>query len=258
MGLLHEKVVVITGSSSGIGRGCAFECAAQGAKIVLHHLGTSQTEQDAKALQDELRNQFFTTSIVYGVDLTDDEGPQKLIDAAVSRLGHIDILVNNAAIFKPLPADQVTKTVVANHANVNFVALYLVTQAATRHMVERGKGGSIVTICSNTAVVGTSNVAHYAGSKAAGLALMQNLAVEYGPHAIRYNCVLPGPTDTQMVAEYVNDPKEREATNARCPMGRIATPTDIARAVVFFASDLSSFVTGQHIVVDGGSSYRFL
>jgi L-rhamnose 1-dehydrogenase len=171
MGLLHEKVVVITGSSGGIGCGCAFECAAQGAKIVLHHLGTSQTEQDAKALQDRLRNRFLTTSIVYGADLTDDEGPQKLIDAAVSRLAHIDVLVNNAAIFKPLPADQETKSVVANNAKVNFVALYLVTQAATRHMVERGKSGSIVTIC-NTAVVGTSNAAHYAGSKAAGLALM--------------------------------------------------------------------------------------
>jgi L-rhamnose 1-dehydrogenase len=190
--------------------------------------------------------------------LTADEGPQKLINAAVSRLGHIDVLVNNAAIFKPLPADQVTKSVVQSHTNVNFVALYLVTQATTRHMVERAKGGSIVTICSNTVVVGTSNVAHYAGSKAGGLALMQNLAVEYGAHSIRYNCVLPGPTDTQMVAEYVNDPKEREAMNARCPMGRIATPQDIARSVVFFASELSSFVTGQHIVVDGGSSYRFL
>ncbi|KAL3441982.1 short-chain dehydrogenase/reductase SDR [Aspergillus insuetus] len=258
MSLLRDKNVVITGSSSGIGRGCAIECAAQGAKLILHHLGTAQTEQDVRALQTDLETRFSTKAIIFGADLTEDEAPQKLIDFAISHLGHVDILVNNAAFFKPLPASEVTKSLVESHVNINFIALYLVTQAATKHMVERGYGGSIVTISSNTVLVGTSDLAHYAGSKAAGLALMQNLAVEYGPHNIRYNCVLPGPTDTQMVAEYVSDHKARAAMNARCPMGRIATPADIARSVVFFASDLSSFVTGQHIVVDGGSSYRFL
>ncbi|KAL6228600.1 hypothetical protein BDW75DRAFT_246569, partial [Aspergillus navahoensis] len=112
MSLLRDKNVVITGSSSGIGRGCAIECAAHGTKLILHHLGTAQTEQDARALQIDLETRFSTKAIIYGVDLTEDEAPEKLIDFAVSQLGHVDVLVNNAAIFKPLPASQVTKSLV--------------------------------------------------------------------------------------------------------------------------------------------------
>ncbi|KAL4866573.1 hypothetical protein BDV12DRAFT_187333 [Aspergillus spectabilis] len=258
MNLLQDKVILITGSSSGIGRGCALECAKHGAKLVLHHLGSPETENDVKDLQKELTDRYSTISSICGIDLTEDAAPEQLIDAAVSAFGQFDVLVNNAAIFKSLPSDQVTKSLVESHVNINFIALYLVTQAATQHMIKKGQGGSIITISSNTVLVGTSNLAHYAGSKAAGLAMMQNLAVEYGSYGIRFNCVLPGPTDTQMVADFVKDPKTRDAIIERCPMGRIGKPEDIAGAVVFFACDLSSFVTGQHIVVDGGSSYRFL
>jgi L-rhamnose 1-dehydrogenase len=258
MSLLQNKIVVVTGSSSGIGRGCALECGRQGAKLVLHHLGSPETEENAKALQDELTSRYSTTSITYGIDLTEDAAPQKLLDATVTAFGQIDVLVNNAAFFKPLPSDQVTKPLVQHHVDINSVALYMLTQAATTQMIKRGQGGSVVTISSNTVLVGASNLAHYAGSKAAGLAMMQNLAVEYGKHGIRFNCVLPGPTDTQMVADFIQDPKTKGAMIERCPMGRIGTPADIAGTMVFFASDLSSFVTGQNIVVDGGSSYRFL
>jgi L-rhamnose 1-dehydrogenase len=258
MSLLQNKVVLITGSSSGIGRGCALECAGQGARLVLHHLGSPVTEEDAKALQKELSSLHSTSSITYGIDLTEDTAPLKLVDAAIAAFGQIDVLVNNAAFFRPLPSDQVTKSLVQTHVDINFVALYMVTQAVTKHMLQRNQGGSVVTISSNTVLVSNGDLAHYAGSKAAGLAMMQNLAVEYGSHGVRFNCVLPGPTDTKMVADFVSDPKTKQVMIERCPMGRIATPADIAGAVVFFASDLSGFVTGQNIVVDGGSSFRFL
>jgi L-rhamnose 1-dehydrogenase len=258
MSLLQDKIVVITGSSSGIGRGCALECARHGAKLVLHHLGTREVEEDAKALQKELATQYSTSSVTFGIDLTEDAAPEKLVDAALTAFGQIDVLVNNAAFFKPLPSEQVTKSLVMTHVEINFVALYMVTQAVTKHMLERCRGGSIVTISSNTVLVGSGDLAHYAGSKAAGLAMMQNLAVEYGSYGIRFNCVLPGPTDTKMVADFISDPNSRKAMEERCPMGRIARPADIAGAVVFFSSELSGFVTGQSIVVDGGSSFRFL
>lgn len=258
MSLLHDKVVVITGSSSGIGRACAFECAKQGAKILLCHQGTTATQSDAEKVQSELSLQFSTVSMLYGADITEDGIPEQLIEQTISAFGRIDILINNAAIFQPLPAEQVTKTILQNHVDVNFVATYLITQAATKRMVHRGQGGSVVTISSNTTVVGASGLAHYAGSKAGVLALMNNFAVEFGSHGIRYNSVLPGPTETQMVSDFIASPDVRQALIAKSPMGRLAQPKDIASVVVFFASDLSRHVNGQQLLVDGGASYRFL
>lgn len=258
MSLLEKKVVVITGSSSGIGRACAFEFAKQGATILLCHQGTKLTQHDAEEVQKELLLRYSTVSELYGADITDDGIPEQLIERTISAFGRIDILVNNAAVFRPLPAEQVTKPILQNHVDVNFVATYLITQAATRRMIEQAQGGSIVTISSNTTVVGASGLAHYAGSKAGALALMNNFAIEFGSHGIRYNSVLPGPTETQMVSDFLTDKSVNEALIAKSPMGRLAQPEEIASVVIFFASDLSRHVNGQQLLVDGGASYRFL
>jgi L-rhamnose 1-dehydrogenase len=196
--------------------------------------------------------------MLYGADTRDYGTPEQLIQRTISAFGQIDVLVNSAAISHPMPAEKVTKSILQKHVDVNFVATYLATKAATRRMVDQGQGGSIVSISSNTTVVGASGLAHYAGSKAGVLALMNNFAVEFGSHGIRYNSVLPGPTETQIISDFVTDPKMREVLMAKSPMGRLAQPEDIASVVTFFASDLSRHVSGQQLLVDGGASYRFL
>lgn len=260
--LLQNKVIAITGSSSGIGRAIATRCAQQGASIVLHHLGTPQTEQDALTLYNELPcsptlDNKPTSHIVVGGNLTEKDTPRKIIDKTIATFGRIDVLVNNAGICKFTPAHSVTKSLLDDHMNVNYTSAYLLTQAASEQMAAQGEGGSVVSISSITAILGSSNLTHYAPTKAALLAMSKSFAVEYGPHGIRYNCVLPGTIMTSMNERDLAVKGKREVMEGRVPLRRLGVPNDLAGTVMFFASDLSAYVSGQEILVDGGASINY-
>ncbi|KAL3462133.1 short-chain dehydrogenase/reductase SDR [Aspergillus heterothallicus] len=257
--LLQNKVVAITGSSSGIGRAIASRCAAQGASLVLHHLGTPQTENDARTLYDELSpNPTLdgqpSSHITIGADLTADDTPDKLISKTISTFGRIDALVNNAGICKFAPAASVTKPLLQSHMDVNFTAAYLLTRAASQEMARQGTGGSIVSISSITALLGSANLTHYAPTKAALLAMSKSFAVEFGEHGVRYNCVLPGTIQTTLNEQDLAANGKKALMESRVPLRRLGDPDDLAGAVMFFASDLSRYITGQEILVDGGAS----
>ncbi|OGM41057.1 hypothetical protein ABOM_010241 [Aspergillus bombycis] len=262
--LLRNKVIAVTGSSSGIGRAIAARCAQEGATMVLHHRGDTQSLIDAESLHNELTQGGAvildgqqTSHAIIGRDLTSDGASSDLISQTVSAFGRIDVLVNNAGICQFTPASSVTKPSLAKHMDVNFTAAYLLTQAATRQMIQQGRGGSVVSISSITARFGSSNLTHYGPTKAALIAMSKSYAVEFGKHGIRYNCVLPGTIQTAMNERDLAANGKREWMTRRVPLGRLGYPDDIARSVVFFASDLSAYVTGEQLLVDGGASVNY-
>ncbi|KNG87545.1 hypothetical protein ANOM_004389 [Aspergillus nomiae NRRL 13137] len=203
--LPRNKVIAVTGSSSGIGRVIAARCAHEGATVVLHHRGDTQSLADAECLHNELTQSGpvildgqQTSHLVIGRDLTSGSAGSDLINQTVSAFGRADVLVNNAGICQFTPAGSVTKQSLAKHMNINFMAAYLLTQAATQQMIRQGRGGSVVSISSTTARFGSSNLSHYGPTKAALVAMSKFYAVEFGKHGIRYNCVLPVTIQTAM------------------------------------------------------------
>ncbi|OAP60213.1 hypothetical protein AYL99_05215 [Fonsecaea erecta] len=266
-GLLRNKVVAITGASQGIGRATALACAQQGAGLVLHHLGTEQTRSDMDALQTELRAidpSLRHTS--FGGDVVQPETPTNLVSEAVRRFGRLDVLINNAGICTFADFHEVTPALLERHMAVNFTAAYMLTQAATRQMVAQGNnnnntinntGGSVVSIASITAVQGSSALTHYAPSKAAVLGMTVACASALGRHGIRFNSICPGTIETDMNKAHLDRDGLRAVMAGKTALGRLGTPEDIAGAAVFFASDLSAYVTGQYLLVDGGASTHY-
>lgn len=246
MSLLRNKVVAVTGSSQGIGRAIAIACANQGAKLVLHHLGKG-TEKDAESLQAQIPG-----SITYAADLTKDS--TGLIEKTVSTHGKLDVLVNNAGICTFAPFQEVTKDLLERHMAVNFTSAFMVSQAAAKHMKD---GGSIVSIASITALLGSELLTHYSPTKSAIIGMTVSAAVALGKQGIRFNVVSPGTIETTMNKADLDIGNKRAEMAARVPLRRLGRPEDVAGAVVFFASDLAQYVSGQYLLVDGGASVSY-
>lgn len=230
--------------------------------MVLHHLGTAESEQEALTLYNEMPGSPTldnkpTSHILVGGDLTENDIPRKIISKAISAFGRIDVVINNAGICKFTPAHAVTKSLLNKHMDVNYTSAYLLTQAASQQMAAQGTGGSVVSISSITAVLGSSNLTHYAPTKAALLAMSRSFAVEYGARGIRYNCVCPGTTMTSMNERDLAVNGKREVMEGRIPLGRLGVPDDLTGTVIFFASDISAYVSGQEVLVDGGASINY-
>lgn len=257
-GILRNKVIAITGASQGIGRATALACARQGASLVLHHLGTEQTASDIGTLQAELRS--IDSSLrhtSFSGDVVLPETPTNLVAEAVGNLGRLDVLINNAGICTFSDFHEVTQGLLERHMAVNFTAAYMLTQAATKQMVAQGTGGSVVSISSITAVQGSSALTHYAPTKAAVLGMTIACASALGNHGIRFNSICPGTIQTTINKSHLDHNNQREVMAGKAALGRLGTPNDIAGAAVFFASDLSSYVTGQYLLVDGGASTHY-
>jgi L-rhamnose 1-dehydrogenase len=258
-GLLRNKVVAITGSSSGIGRATAIACAKQGANLFLHHLNTTTAEKDVLTLQAELTA--INPSLRHttcSADITAPDVPRIFISKAVSDHGRIDVLVNNAGICTFSPFQNVTRELLERHMAVNFTSAFMLAQAAAEHMASQGSsGGSIVNIASITATLGSAQLTHYSATKAAILGMTVSCAVAVGPQGIRFNSICPGTIETTMNKADLDKGGKREEMAARVPLRRLGSPQDVADAVVFFASDLSRYVTGQYLLVDGGGGINY-
>ena len=246
---LTDKVAIVTGSSRGIGHATAFELAEHGAKVVI-----SSRKQDAcEAVAAEINGKFGDgTAIAVAANISDKAGLQHLVDETRSAFGKVDVLVCNAAsnpYYGPqegISDDQFRKildnNIVSNHWLISMVA---------PEMRERG-AGSIVIISSIGGLRGSPIIGAYCISKAADMQLARNLAVEYGPHGVRVNCIAPGLIKTDFARALWEDETAAAKRNATTPLRRIGEPHEIAGAVVFLASSASSFMTGQTIVIDGG------
>lgn len=245
MGRLENKVVVITGASSGIGQASARRFIQEGAKLVMF---------DIKEPTD-LLNEFKIpngTCTYEPVDIADRSQIHVAIDKAVGMFGKIDGLANIAGIN---PTDlsllEHTDEIWDLVFKVNTKAVFILTQEVARQMIKQGHGGKIVLTSSMTSFMGVKGTAAYSPSKAAVDGFVRVAACELAQYGINVNSVAPGPADTPMNTNFYT-PELIQSFNRRIALSRIANPDDLAGAFLFFLSDDSSYVTGETLIVDGG------
>ncbi len=246
--LLQGQRILITGASRGIGRGTAIECARHGADIAINAQAPSDS---VDSLVREIEDMGRKAVVAFG-DVSLPESAAAFIDAAVSGLGGVDHMVANADIcpfhsFLDMPVDVVRRTV-----DVNLMGAYYMCQAAANQMVRQGTGGSLIAVSSISALVGGEMQSHYTPTKAGMHSLMQSTAIALGRYGIRCNSVLPGTIETDINKDDLADLDKRAYMEKRIPLGRLGAPADIGKVVVFLASDLAGYMTGAHVLVDGG------
>jgi glucose 1-dehydrogenase len=239
-----SKTVLITGASRGIGRGIALVLAEEGYDMGISY---ATKKEEAEDVAHRIEKEYRRKCIVYKSDFRDLAAPARLVDSVIKELGHLDALVNNAAMFMTGSImDTETKDIVAL-INVNFISPLLVTQAAARHMVPLGIKGSIVNITSTRAERAYPGDFFYGGAKAGLSRATRSIALDLAPYKIRVNCVAPGSTRVREGSD-----EHYEKFGRKIPLGRMGTPLDIARAVSWLLSEKASYITGITIRVDGG------
>jgi len=245
-GLLAGKVALITGASRGIGKATALIFAENGAKLAIH--GRDQVLLEN--LAGEIRKRKSDCLIVKG-DLTLSDTPHMIVKKTVQHFGEINILVNNAGIIRREKFEEMTLEQWEEVLKVNLTAVMKCCQEVLPYMKEKNFG-KIVNVSSNAAKRSYLGAAFsYGASKAALLNLTRNLAKAYAPFGIYINAICPGQTETEMCADW--SPEFRKQQIEQIPLGRLGKPEEIGKAILFLCSDLSDFVVGETLVVNGGS-----
>ncbi len=244
MGLLEGKVALITGATRGIGKGIAEVFAKEGAKVAFTYAGSVDK---AKALEEELSK--ITTAKSYQSDASDFDAAQKLVDDVMAEFGQIDILINNAGITKDNLMLRMSKEDWDTIIKVNLDSVFNLTKAVIKPMM-KAKAGSIINMSSVVGVKGNAGQANYAASKAGVIGFSKSIALELGSRNIRCNVIAPGFIETEMTA--VLDENTVKGWREAIPLKRGGQPEDVANACVFLGSDMSGYITGQVINVDGG------
>ena len=254
---LEGKVAVVTGAKRGIGAEIALTFARAGADVVVgtRVVEDGQLEGVAKEIEKLGRR-----ALAVQVDISCKADVDNMVEKAIDAFDHIDILVNNAAIAFWCPMLEVTEEDWDNVVDIDLKGYFLCSQAVAKKMVERGKGGDIINVASVAGVrLGEymrkveTQLGVYAVAKAGVLMLNKALAQEWAPYNIRVNAISPTRVLTPMSLAWEN-PEEAKRSSAYIPLGRIAQPGDVAGAALFLASDASSYITGDNIMVDGGQT----
>jgi NAD(P)-dependent dehydrogenase (short-subunit alcohol dehydrogenase family) len=240
---LDGRVAIVTGASSGLGARFARVLHAAGAQVVV----TARRRERLAALVDALPG-----AVAVPADLTAAGAAEELVAAAVERLGRLDLLVNNAGATADVPALDLDVEEFRAVVEVNLTAPFAVAQAAARRMVDQG-GGVIVNVASQYGMVGVNaGIAAYAGSKGGLVNLTRQLAVEWARQGVRVNALAPGYFPSEMTADFFADDAQSRWLRRTSPMGRGGEDHELDGALLFLASDASSYVTGAVLAVDGG------
>jgi NAD(P)-dependent dehydrogenase (short-subunit alcohol dehydrogenase family) len=244
---LDGKIAIVTGSSRGIGRSIAEHLAAAGAKVVVSSRKLGACEQVAKSILDAGGD-----AVAIAANIGDKPQLENLVNQTRKQWGRIDVLVCNAAsnpFYGPmaqLPDDAFNKILQNNIVSNHWLANLVLPEMAQR------KDGAVIMVSSIGGLKGTSVLGAYAISKAADMQLARNLAIEWGPHNIRVNCIAPGLVKTDFARALWENPAILQHYESQTPLRRIGEPDDIGGLAVFLASRAGAFVTGQTIVADGG------
>ena len=250
MQTLIGRRAIVTGAASGIGRATALLLAAEGAAVVVADLDAT----GADSVAEELRRGG-GRGVALACDVTSGADCRRLVESAVEQLGGLDILVNSAGIIRRASVVDTTEEEWSRVMAVNVNSVFLTGKHAIPVMAGGG-GGVIINIGSGWGLKGGPDAASYCASKGAVVNLTRAMAIDHGPAGIRVNCVCPGDTDTPLLRSEARqlgaDEAEFLAEAAVRPLARLGTPDDIARAVLYLASDAAAWVTGAVLVVDGG------
>lgn len=258
--LLKDKVALVTGGARGIGLAIVERFAEEGARVMIGDIAIDEGAACAQRLAQAGYPVRFSP-----LDVTDAGSITQALDAAIKQFGGIDILVNNAGINSNATVIQSDPAEWRQVLEVNLVGAYLCSKIVAAHMAASQRGESIIFLSSQAGKRGEAGASAYAASKFGLLGLMQCLALELAPHGIRVNAVCPGNVDTPMLDWLINDSAHQDGlpvNEARqallaallktIPVGRLASPQEIANVVIFLASPLASYMTGESINVDGG------
>ncbi len=249
MGRLDGKVALISGGARGQGATEARMLAMEGASVIFGDI----LDDAGKQVEAQIRELGGEATYVH-LDVTSEADWQSAVDTAVSAYGKLNVLVNNAGILIRKTLEETTGEDWDRIMSINAKGVFLGTRAAIPAMREAG-GGSIVNISSTAGLVSSpSGSASYTATKGAVRLLTKSTAIQYAREGIRCNSVHPGPIETDMIQDSLNDPAQMELRMQRLPMGRVGKPEEVAYGVIYLASDESSFVTGSELVIDGGTT----
>jgi NAD(P)-dependent dehydrogenase (short-subunit alcohol dehydrogenase family) len=244
------QIAIVTGASSGIGFGCAVKLAQMGMAV----LGTGRDAEKLNALEKAIGEPQRVATLA--IDLTHDDAPKRIVEAALSRWGRIDFLVNNAGVGKPKPVHETDDQMLDEFLGLMLRAPFRLTREVLPHMKS---ASAIINVTSTFAVIGGLRGGAYSAAKGGMTALTQHIACQYGASGIRCNAVAPGVIPTPMTQARLQDEKFRKINTEMTPHHRMGTVDDIASTVAFLCSPGGSFINGQTIVVDGGwSSTKYL
>ncbi len=247
---LNDKVAIVTGASSDIGKGIVKRFVDEGAKVILVARDLEKLEEARK----EIGSEEVTASI--SCDLTDESQVLQAVNQIMDTYGKIDILINNAgAINDPVHFHEMKDSEIKKLIDINLFGVFHMTKAVLSKMADV-KSGAIVNIgsISSERAIPRVHLAVYSSTKAAILMFTKSIAVEYARQNIRCNCVNPGIINSGMIKPYLDDPQARKVLEERLPLARIGEPIDVANAVLYLASDESNWVTGTILNVDGGKT----
>ena len=245
---LKGRVALVTGGTRGIGRSCSRLLARAGARVVA---GYHRNEAAARRLVEEIESAG-GEACTLRADLGSPEEAAALVKEAAGRWGRLDIVVNNAAVWTDGPIEKITDETLDETIRLNLYGSFHVTRAAVPHLRASGTQGRLIFISSTAGQRGEAGHSHYAATKGALISLTKSLATELAPLGVLVNCVAPGWVDTEMnIRPFSGGGRARIETTI--PLGRIGTPEEIAGAVLFLASDLATFITGEILNVNGGA-----
>ena len=246
---LRDRFAIITGASRGIGAATAIMFAEAGARgLVINY----NRDRDSAAHVGAECESHGAEVMLARADVSRVASVEKMVRGAVARFGSLDILVANAGLWKRAAIEEMTERQWSETINVNLRSIYACCKAAARVMIAQ-RSGTIILISSTAGQRGEAYHSHYAATKGAIISMTKSLAAELGPRGVTVNCVAPGWVATDMTSDALADPKQKRRIRDLIPIGRVATPEEIAGPILFLASELASHVNGEVLNVNGGS-----
>jgi 3-oxoacyl-[acyl-carrier protein] reductase len=244
----EKRVGLVTGGGRGIGQSVAYRLAEAGADVCIIDVLEKESAETVEGIEKRGRRAFF-----FKIDITHEDEINAAVNRLVEECGRIDFFVNSAAITSRKPFTQLDVDTWRKTLDINLTGSFLCCKAVVPHMI-RQKKGRIVLISSGSAVTGSGGGAHYASSKGGIISLVRSLSRELATHNILANCVAPRNVLTVLLEHYYTK-AQLDQLSSSIPLGRLAVPGEVADVVLFLCSDLSSYISGQFLIVDGGRTF---